>query len=179
MYCKKCGKFIDGSEDNLCDDCRLNEVSYGTQPQPQQQQSAPAAQNGPSPRMLAFKPALAAVITGVIGYVFMMVAYIYALGSVAAELGELATDIDYGYSYSFAFDPATLLTLAWVFLVMAIPLCVVALVFGIRSLTTVVRAKKAGAPMAIAPLILSICAIGAAALTVIFGLIALGLIASL
>ncbi|MDE7405566.1 MAG: hypothetical protein K2M89_01665 [Clostridiales bacterium] len=182
MYCTKCGKFIDGPE-QLCDECSHNESVLGdgqkqqdaVQPPnaAQQQPQQPAAKSGGNPRMLAFKPSLAAVITGAIGYVFMLVAFILAVQYVWGGLGHLTPSFDFElgeYVYPTVTDLTAIKAVAWVFFVLALPLTVVGLVFGIRSLLTVVRAKKQGAPMAIAPLILSISAIVLAGLSAIFGL---------
>lgn len=178
MYCRKCGKFIDGQE-QLCDECLHNELVFGDGQKQQPdtvQPPQPSAQPIGNPRMLAFKPSLAAVITGAIGYVFMLVAFILAVQFVAGGLGSLTPSYDYEmgtivYPTSIRVtDLEAIKAVAWVFFALALPLSVVALVFGIRSLITVVRAKKQGARMAIAPLILSISAIVLAGLAAIFGL---------
>lgn len=167
MYCKKCGRFIAGNEE-LCEDCLHNELVFGevNKPQqPQQSQQATAPANRPRPRMLAFKPALAAVITGTLSYMLMLMAFIVGLPTKKLVMGY--EGVHYTYVYSVMPE------VTWVLFSLALPLCVVALVFGIRSLVTVVKAKKSGAPMAIAPLIISISAIVMAGLAVLFGFLTL------
>lgn len=184
MYCRKCGKYIDGQE-QLCDECLHNELVFGDgqkrPPQPFAQPPAAARQGG-NPRMLAFKPSLAAVITGAIGYVFMLVAFILAVNYIVGGLGRLSVGYDYELETAttiYTTAPDAIKAVALVFFVLALPLTVVALVFGIRSLVTVVRAKKQGARMAIAPLILSISAVVLAGLAIIFGLMFLVTFASI
>ena len=143
MFCNKCGKEI---EDGLvCDEClereRAEELK-ASEPAVEQEfpaldetlwkeavytESVPSDEN--TNGMLGFGKALASTIMAVIGYIFAIVAYIFAVG------GGTITETDPEVAL------AMLIAAFVLHLVFAIPLAIIALVMGVKSIKLFMNTK--------------------------------------
>ena len=137
MFCNKCGKEIENGV--VCDEClereraeelRANDPSASrefptldeTLWQGAIYTDTPAPSDENTDRMLGFGKALASTIMSVIGYIFGIVAYIFAVG------GSTVTETDPEVAL-------VMLVAAFVLhLVFALPLAIIALVMGIKSI---------------------------------------------
>lgn len=159
MYCKKCGKFIDGEED-ICNECLSKELTCGD--------NHCEAEADCSTRMLGFGGALASAITGVIGILFASCSYIFTL------LKAIVTNPEIANGTIASMDPETvnylmeikdailsLTPAAVVLAVFAAIACVPALVFGIKSIAAFRKVNNGKKP--VATLVLGIVGIVTAA----------------
>lgn len=167
MYCIKCGKQI-GDSGMMCEECLQNDLIFGeeesktAQPVQPVQHTENAAVNRESEkenRMFGFKPALLSTILGTLGVVFIFVAW------------GCAYILMFNDSYAAlrAYRPA--LILSWIMFVFSLPCMVVALVYGVKTLKSVIRVKKEGGVLPIPALVLSISAVVMAAVTATFVLV--------
>ena len=143
MYCSKCGKEIDSGI--ICRECAFEEMNK--QYTPEVKPASPQyTQWMPEPNniMYGFGKALTGTILGFVAYIWTCMAMMYAI---AEEPGGLAL----------------------VFL--SIPGIVLPLIFGISSIKTYGRRKKANCRKPIPALILAIAGVALAGLAIFFSFI--------
>ena len=116
MFCQNCGKELPENE-SVCTNCGKAEITAAKQP---------------TGVMHGFPKGLTSVILGFAGITFALFAYIFALIGFAA-----ATD-----PYD-AIPAGEMLGLIPVFLVFALPPCIIALSFGIKSIKLFISVRKA------------------------------------
>lgn len=151
MYCKKCGKFI-GTDEDFCYECKseslmdepVQPVAQSAQPVAQPQAQVERAGNV----MTGFGKALAGTIVGFFGFIFAVVALMFA------SLG--------GFTGAF-------------FMVLSLSIAggVISLIFGIQSIKVFKREKRAGNKPPVPALVLGICSTVAGGLTLLYALLAL------
>lgn len=171
MYCNKCGQEIDPNI-GYCKSCEQNETFFSKsenveQPstQPQQTQTPNTQPVQPGDKKFGFKKALAATILGVIGNSVMSIAM-----GIAAGFVEQTALLDALELASFALIGIVLTSL---FLIVGAVLEIIALVLGIKSIITFVQRKKSGYAKPIPTLILGIVGTASAAVSFIYGALAL------
>ena len=158
MYCKKCGKFI-GTDEDLCYECKsaelMEEQPVAPAPQPQPVYAQPQPQAQPQPKtecagsvMTGFDKALAGAI----------------IGEVAIIIAAIALGMGTAGGFTGAF-----------FVVWSIAIAggVLSLVFGIQSIKTFKREKRAGRKPPIPALVLGIVSVVFAGITLLYGFLAL------
>ncbi len=171
-----CGKQTD-NPDGICDECKAKAEQekdvFFDEPTTAQPVAQPTVTTTPPTnmtRMYGFKKSLAGTILGVIGYVFAMIPSvlfnIYEIFEqtgtfTASELNEIAT-VYQGMS--------------WFFFVVALPLGILGLIFGIQGINKFKEAKAQGVKP-VATLVLGIVGVAGDAVTLLFCLITLGLLA--
>lgn len=178
MYCRKCGKQVNGNEE-LCEECRHNELVFGEEQKRAQQSNANAYSNAnanayyngastrqPEPntnRMLSFPIALTGTILGVVAYIFMLMSLIFMGNYAAAISGD-------GYYYG-TLRGIAYRNVAWIFFVLGLAGAICALVFGIKSIMAFTRVKREGGVKPIPALVLGIIAVVAAGISFLFAFI--------
>lgn len=126
------------SSGDLCDQCAAMQNAYQPPVKPQ-----PIYTN-PADKMLGFGKALTATILGVIGFILSYVGFLLVIWQ---SIG----DVDSGAA----------------FIVISIPLAIIALIFGISSIK-VFSSRKNLRPKPVATLVLGIVGVASSALTTIF-----------
>lgn len=178
MYCRKCGKQVNGNEE-LCEECRHNELVFGEEQKRAQQTNANAYNNananayynGASARqpavnenrMLSFPIALTGTILGVFAYIFMLMSLIY--------MGKYAVAISGESYYYSAYRALAYRNVAWVFFILGLAGAICALVFGIKSIMAFARVKRDGGVRPIPALVLGIISVVAAGISFLFAFI--------
>ena len=154
MYCRKCGKQID-YDSEFCIDCRAEEAakqayfkvieahtesSAKSSNEAQPKQPAPAQKGA---RMFGFKRALTSTIMGFASIVAFYVSFIFLL-LFLSDTTESASTVFFIIVF---FIP---------FACIGVALCIISLIFGIKSITVSRKRYKEGYPTPIATLILGI-----------------------
>ena len=163
MYCRKCGKQIDYDAD-FCHECarqELYESLNGTSEEKSDQTTLTASNEGSIKTGLG--KAIASAILSVVSIIFVMIAYIAALGAMVA--------------YEEGFDSVALTGVAVSFSLLTVAAAVIALIFGIKSINCFRTEKKAGRKKPIPTLIIGISSLAVVAYDVLFLFITLVLLA--
>ena len=134
MYCKKCGKFVEGESD-LCENCR------------QAPTYAPTTVIPPQPVNNGFKKALASTIVSAGGVIAVIVGYCLCVISTIDRVN---------YYISASAANFTLTFFGILFMLGAITAGILSLIWGIQSIKKFIELKRAGYKKPIATLILGI-----------------------
>lgn len=157
MYCIKCGNELkEGQVGNVCDDC-----------QAQEQLKQTLYNNNAHKvnyRMYGFGKALASTIMSVIGYIFALMAYILAVAILSTN------GID-------NVEGSPIIIVVWT--MMALPLVIISIIFGIKSIKNFKYCKSKNLPKPIATLVLGITGVTFSGFSVIFLLLSMLFIALL
>ena len=145
MYCRKCGKQID-YDSEFCLDCRAEEQAYiqiiesHTHTNSEAQQAAPAQKGA---RMFGFKRALTSTIMGFASIVAFYVSFIFLLLFLSDTTESASTVL-------------LIIVFFIPFACIGVALCIISLIFGIKSITVSRKRYKEGYPTPIATLVLGI-----------------------
>ncbi|MBQ9709652.1 MAG: hypothetical protein IJV67_03400 [Clostridia bacterium] len=152
MYCRKCGKQID-YDSEFCIDCRAEEAAKqaylkvieahtesSAKSSNEAQQAAPAQKGA---RMFGFKRALTSTIMGFASIVAFYVSFVFLL-LFLSDTTESASTVFFIIVF---FIPSACIGVA---------LCIISLIFGIKSITVSRKRYKEGFPTPIATLVLGI-----------------------
>ena len=164
MYCKKCGKLLPGEAD-LCRDCfdQANKAAqqtpyYGRPPVV----AVPVDRDN---RMYGFGKALASTIMSESAFIAVIFSFVFFFEMIATDAG-----------------PIEIMT-AFVSYVALFAVIVVALVFGIRSISTYSRRSREGCAKPVPTLVLGIIGVVSSAIALIyalyFGILYFGIISSI
>ena len=169
MYCRKCGKQIDYDAD-FCHECarqELYESLNGTAEEKSDQTTLTASNEGSIKTGLG--KAITSAILSVVSIIFVMIAYIAALGAIVAY--------EEGFYSATPTNVAVLTSVAVNFSLLTVAAAVIALIFGIKSINCFRTEKKAGRKKPIPTLIMGISSLAVVAYDVLFLFITLLLLA--
>lgn len=153
MYCKKCGRYLNGNAD-LCEECKEKEVTAYVENED-----------------TGFGKALAGTITGVIGYIFMMIAFcifVVAIEISAFEYLDMEMYDEDLFELSNIINFEALMPSSIVCMIIGAVLSVFALVFGIKSIAKFKQCVKMGMKKPVATLVLGIVGVASSVLTILF-----------
>ncbi len=144
MYCKKCGKFI-GNDSDYCDECSVKETeAFEEFSEKKAEEVSPVYDYAPTPAPtyngsdeIKLGKAIAAMILSEIGFVFIYAAIML--------LGAMVT----------TYDDTSVIVCA----VLGLPMCILSLIFGIQSIKNFKATSHFRNGKRIPVLILGICSV--------------------
>ena len=182
MYCRNCGKFIEGERD-ICDDCltQLNAQRRPVQPQPIVRvvsvQPAPTPVPQGEPAKTCFGKALASTIMGASSFITAIASFVFLVFAMSAlPTGQANVTVN---GTPVNADPAisvTMFIFGIVTFLISITLITLTIIFGIQGILAYANAKKANLRRPTASLVLGIIGLSLLFIPIIYSFIDLMLI---
>lgn len=146
MYCRKCGRQV-ADDQPLCEECRRQETGVS--------EIKPEEVN--TNRMYGFTKALVGTILGVAAYIFSTVACLIVDSAYISAVS--------GGSVYYNFT--SLVNTSWAMMIISIPMLIIAMVFGVKSIKMFNRIKQQGGVKPIPAFVLGIVAVVSSAVSIL------------
>ena len=172
MYCRKCGKWIEG-DNEFCADCQETEIFFSSEAEKEPVKATTVASQLPGSRKTGMTKALIGAIFGAVGYLLAMI----GLGLISGALEEID---EFSYSYN---SVETLLKDIHLYgftvfcAIVPLLLFVPGLVLGIMSISCFKKEKNAGRVKPIPTLVLGIVGVVLGALNALMSVCLFALLA--